>query len=104
MTGFPSPAPALAGVSGKDEFRVLGAKDADTYAKFITYIETVSEGEGLSGGIYDGDLCVVEAFFFCGNLKAEESIGLKGNLLLKDGFLRPVIHLDACAGAAEAVA
>ena len=104
MTWFPSPAPALAGVSGKDEFRVLGAKDADTYAKAVTHIEAVSEGEGLSGSVYDSDLCVVIAFLVCGDIEAEDSIGPKGKLLLKDGFLRPVIHLDAHAGAGKTVA
>ena len=104
MTGFPSPAPALAGVSGKDEFRVLGAKDADTYAKAVTHIEAVSEGEGLSGSVYDSDLCVVIAFFIGRDLEAEDSIGPKGKLLFKDGVLRPIIHLDTYAGAGESVA
>ena len=104
MTGFPSPAPAAAPVGRKDKFRVLGAKDADTYAKAVTHIEAVSEGEGLSGSVYDSDLCVVVAFLVCGDIEAEDAIGLKGMLLFKDGVLSPVIYLYAHAGAGKTVA
>ena len=104
MAGFPSPAPAAVSVGRKDKFRVLGAKDADTYAKAVTHIEAVSEGEGLSGSVYDRNLRVVVALFIGRDLKAEDSIGPKGMLLLKDGVLSPVIHLDAHAGAGKSVA